>query len=772
MTYPDINTDGFSYQGKELLNFAVQYAGRLGHTYVGTEHLLAACAKSGACQAILSGRGISFNAVNKRIEYLIGKGTPCKLSLNDLTSNSLWALREAVGLAKLSGSRQTECEHILAGIIRCEDCCAAEILKDLEAKTGSLVSELTARNGSCPKLRSLSRFSRELTSREEYEHFDACIGREKEINRVISILCRRSKNNPCLVGDAGVGKTAIAEGLSLRIATSDVPDVLCGKRVFSLDLPLLLAGAKYRGDFEERLKACLDEAVSAGNIILFIDEIHNIMGAGAAEGAIDAANILKPQLARPGLRVIGATTFEEYRKTIALDSAMDRRFRTVTVKEPDAAATAQMLSALTTRLEKHHGVSISKEMIDHTVRLADRYVHSKAFPDKAIDILDEACALAVTQTDGTCERQRLSKAFDDYISGSISRDAYLTAITSSDAKKALVLERQHIEAVISEISGVDREAVSQSRREKLKDLEEELKRTVIGQDKAVRLLARAVRRGASGLNDSGRPLGCYVFSGPTGVGKTLLAKELSRLLSGRDDALIKLDMSEYAEQHSVSKLIGSPPGYVGFESGGVLTEAVRKKGARVILFDEIEKAHKDIFNLLLQIAEDGTLTDSFGRSVSFAGSVIILTTNLGAREANEKHSLGFGEKSVTKSDILRQALKKHLSPELMSRIDETVIFSEHTEGSLSQIAEKELKALAERMNAEGMTVRFSEGLHKAIAQTVSEHKGTARDIRRYVETKIADLICDELIELGRKDFYIKSENGRLYVCEQEKIPSK
>ena len=770
MNYSDINTDGFSYQARELINFAVQYAGRLGHTYVGTEHLLAACTRSSGCQAILSGRGISFNAVNKRIEYLIGKGTPCKLSMKDLTSNSLWVLREAVGLAKLTECTCAECEHILAGVIRCSDCCAAEILSTLEADTGLLVSGLS--RSSAPKLRSLSRFSRELTSKEEYEHFDACIGREKEIDRVISILCRRSKNNPCLVGDAGVGKTAIAEGLSLRIATSDVPDVLCGKRVFSLDLPLLLAGAKYRGDFEERLKACLDEAVSAGNIILFIDEIHNIMGAGAAEGAIDAANILKPQLARPGLRVIGATTFEEYRKTIALDSAMDRRFRTVTVREPDTETTAKMLSALSSGLEKHHGVTIKKDLIDHTVRLAERYVHSKAFPDKAIDILDEACALAVTETDGSCERQRLSRAFDDYISGNISRDAYLTAITSSENRKALSLEKRHIDTVVSEISGIDRGALTKSRIERLKNLEDELKRTVIGQDKAVSILARAVRRGASGLNEKGRPLGCYVFSGSAGVGKTLLAKELSRLLSGRNDALIKLDMSEYAEQHSVSKLIGSPPGYVGFESGGVLTEAVRKKGAQVILFDEIEKAHKDIFNLLLQIAEDGTLTDSFGRSVSFAGSVIILTTNLGAKEAKEKHSLGFGERAGTKAEVLRHALNEHLSPELLSRIDETIIFSEHSEESLRLIAEKELSALSERMKGEGMTVGFSQELSSYISQAIIKKNGSARDIRRFIETEIADLICEELIDLGRKDFYVKLENGRPSVCEAQIISSQ
>lgn len=756
---------GFSHQAAEIIRGAVRYAGRLGHTYAGTEHLLAACAQSsGACSEILKRQGITAAAVGKSIEYLVGVGTPCRLTENDLTQNARFALREAKRLAGLCSGSAAEGEHILAGILRCDGCCALEILSSLEAKTGSMLSDcspaLFSSRPAAPKLRSLSRFARELTSRECYETFDSCIGRTAEIRRVMSILCRRSKNNPCLVGDAGVGKTAIVEGLALRIVSGDVPDMLRDKRIFELDIPLLLAGAKYRGDFEERLKSCLDDAVSAGSCIIFIDEIHNIMGAGAAEGAIDAANILKPQLARPGLQLIGATTFEEYRRTIALDSAMDRRFRVVTVNEPDEKQTIQMLKGLKGKYEAHHSAVIDDELLEYAVSMAARYIKDKAFPDKAIDLIDEACALAAAQDGIGSRRRALSKAFDDYVTAQISREEYLAMMTSSKKAEKTKLERSHIESVISDISGIDRSALSKTKAERLLSLEDELQRKVIGQDEAVRALCKAVRRGASGLGTSGRPLGSFVFLGSPAVGKTLLAKELSRLLSGRDDALIRLDMSEYSERHSISKLIGSPPGYVGHESGGILTEAVRKKPAQVILFDEIEKAHPDIFSVLLQILEDGVLTDNTGRKVSFSEKVIILTSNLGTRQAQETKAVGFGGKSSDESTKTMTAeLKRFISPELLSRIDEVIVFSKHDEHSLERIAKLELDELAEKMKSTGLTFEAAPDLALKTARKIASSGGTARDVRRFISNDIADLISDEVLRSTGRHFYIDIENG-------------
>ena len=756
---------GFSHQAAEIIRGAVRYAGRLGHTYAGTEHLLAACAQSsGACSEILKRQGITAAAVGKSIEYLVGVGTPCRLTENDLTQNARFALREAKRLAGLCTGSAAEGEHILAGILRCDGCCALEILSSLEAKTGSMLSDcspaLFSSRPAAPKLRSLSRFARELTSRECYETFDSCIGRTAEIRRVMSILCRRSKNNPCLVGDAGVGKTAIVEGLALRIVSGDVPDMLRDKRIFELDIPLLLAGAKYRGDFEERLKSCLDDAVSAGSCIIFIDEIHNIMGAGAAEGAIDAANILKPQLARPGLQLIGATTFEEYRRTIALDSAMDRRFRMVTVNEPDEKQTIQMLKGLKGKYEAHHSAVIDDELLEYAVSMAARYIKDKAFPDKAIDLIDEACALAAAQDGIGSRRRALSKAFDDYVTAQISREEYLAMMTSSKKAEKTKLERSHIESVISDISGIDRSSLSKTKAERLLSLEDELQRKVIGQEEAVRALCKAVRRGASGLGTSGRPLGSFVFLGSPAVGKTLLAKELSRLLSGRDDALIRLDMSEYSERHSISKLIGSPPGYVGHESGGILTEAVRKKPAQVILFDEIEKAHPDIFSVLLQILEDGVLTDNTGRKVSFSEKVIILTSNLGTRQAQETKAVGFGGKSSDESTKTMTAeLKRFISPELLSRIDEVIVFSKHDEHSLERIAKQELDELAEKMKSTGLTFEAAPDLALKTARKIASSGGTARDVRRFISNDIADLISDEVLRSTGRHFYIDIENG-------------
>ena len=771
LNFQGFDFDGFSHQAKDAVKYAVNFAGKLGHTYVGTEHLLAGCCavKSG-CQTILAAQGMTLAAVSKRIEFLIGKGTACRLTEHDLTHNAVWSLREALRIASATLCEKAECEHILAGLIRCGECCACEILKGFEAQTGKLLTQcsplLFGEQRQKQRLKTLCRFAKELTAKEQYERFDSCVGREAELGRVIGVLCRRSKNNPCLVGDAGVGKTAIAEALAVRIANGQVPEALCKKRIFSVDLALLLAGAKYRGDFEERLKGCLDDAANDGNIILFIDEIHNIMGAGAAEGAIDAANILKPQLARPGINIIGATTFEEYRKTIAQDSAMDRRFTVVKVCEPDKAATVRMLASLKSRYERHHGISIGEDMLEAAAELADRYIFGKAFPDKAIDVLDEACALAVTEGADTKSRRSLSAAFDDYIGGRIDRDTYLSLITSSGEQKTPKLERRHIEAVVAEISGTGRTTVSKDRAQTLVTLEKELSDRIIGQDRAVRTLCRAVRRGAAGLGTRGRPLGCFVFAGSPGVGKTLLARELSKAVTGRDDGLIRLDMSEYSERHSISKLIGSPPGYVGFESGGVLTEAVRKKPARVVLFDEIEKAHRDIFNILLQIMEDGTVSDSFGRNVSFAESIIILTSNLGSRQTKETKLVGFTPKSESSDSIIRKAIGQCLSPELMSRIDEVIVFEDHTKESLSLIAEAELMNLSEKCEDKAVTPVFAPSLPERIAEAAMSSDIGARGVRRIVQNDIADLVSDEILAGTQGEVYVSFEGQKPFLTQR------
>lgn len=781
MEHYGFETERFTRKGREIIELAVTLAGRWGHTYVGTEHILLACAEcdSSAAGTALFKYGVTSEKICTEIQHIIGRGTPCLPTRNDFTPNAESTVSGAVKLCESFGGSVTGSEYILAVMLRIGSCCGVTILRSLGVNINKLYGDCTSAGGksdgkfsssdiyadrSKPRLKTLERYGKELTDRKNCAEFDPLVGREDEINRIMEILCRRGKNNPCLVGEAGVGKTAVVEGLAAKIMMGEVSEMLVGKRIFALDLTMLLAGAKYRGDFEERLKCCIDEAVSAGNCILFIDELHNIMGAGAAEGAIDAANILKPQLARRGLQVIGATTFEEYRKTIEKDSAMDRRFQKVIIEEPDEERTAQILLGLREKYEQHHKVSISEEMCRYAVKLAGRYIFERNFPDKAIDVLDEACSAARISRSQQESPQRSNNAFNRYLSGDISRDEYLSSLSKGGDR--IVLEHEHIENVVSRATGIDCTALDVEEGRRLVNLEQELSSEVIGQQEAVRSLCTAVRRCRAGLKSHKRPVGSFIFLGATGVGKTQLAKSLGKALFGSEDSVIKLDMSEYMERHSVSKLIGAPPGYVGFDEGGQLTERVRKKPYSVVLLDEIEKAHPDIYNILLQILEDGMLTNSNGRRVSFANTIVIMTSNAGAKNAADKKYVGFSEReqsSEEKEKSLRGELKKIMSPELLGRIDEVIVFNELSQESLEKIAQRELTVLRDRLDGIGYTLEIADDCRTAVAKKAVNKGGSAREVRRFVSVEIENLISDKILEGGSKELMLCVRDGELAV---------
>ena len=586
----------------------------------------------------------------------------------------------------------------------------------------------------------------------------------------MEILCRRTKNNPCLVGEAGVGKTAVVEGLARKIMLGEVPSALSSKRIFSLDITALLAGAKYRGDFEERLKSCMDEAAKAGNVILFIDELHNIMGAGAAEGAIDAANILKPQLARGGLQLIGATTFEEYRKNIEKDSAMERRFQKVKIDEPDQSQTCRILSGLIDKYEQHHSVDISPDLIPYAVKLAARDVTDRFFPDKAIDILDEACACAVIEQSENNSGEKISDAFNDYVKGKLTRDEYLTAITECRPKR-IPLEKRHIDSVISSLTGINCADIGQDEAARLTGLEDKLSESIVGQQTAIKSLCSAVRRCRAGLKGSDRPMGSFIFLGSTGVGKSQLAKDLAKTLFGRDNAIVKLDMSEYMERHSVSKLIGSPPGYVGFDEGGRLTEQIRRKPYCVLLLDEIEKAHPDIYNLLLQILEDGCLTDSAGRTVSFSNVLIIMTSNIGVKKLAETKTVGFSNSKSNgeaKKKAMLSELKNFMSPELLGRIDEVIVFNDLTIADMENITRLEISALEKRLSELGCTLACQPEVYPFIAKQALSKSGSAREIRHIITALIENRISDMLISSACRDFSVCVSENTLTVAQHRR----
>ena len=772
--------DKFTKKGREIIRGAVSCAGSWGHTYIGSEHILLSIMEEGTSTAytILSKHGVLVEDVRKQMMKIIGRGTPCRLTQNDLTPTAISILRIACQLGQTAGEKLTGSEYILASLIKQSGACGYTILKELDVNINQLYSECICSNDellaerSYVRLKNLESFGRELTRKNVCDSFDPVIGRQDEIRRIMEILCRRTKNNPCLVGEAGVGKTAIIEGLAVMILQGKVPDILSSKRIFALDLTLLLAGAKYRGDFEERLKNCMDEAEKAGNVILFIDEIHNIMGAGAAEGAIDAANILKPQLARGKIQVIGATTFDEYRQNIEKDSAIERRFQVVKIQEPSADETVDILKGLCGKYEQHHKIKIPETVISNTVRLAERYIPDRYFPDKAIDILDEACSSAkICKSEVRSSKQYISDIFNQYITGEIDRDKYISAITKHHTAEQMILSDRDVCSVVSRWTGIDCSELDTQEATQLKGLEQELEQVVIGQPQAISSVCNAIRRCRTGLKTDKRPMGSFIFLGPSGVGKSMLAKTIAKSVFKNEDAIIRLDMSEYMEKHNASKLIGAPPGYVGYESGGILTEQVRRKPYSVLLLDEIEKAHPDVFNMLLQVLEDGFLTDSQGKKVSFSNLIIIMTSNCGVKKAVSTPTLGFGADSdkngyeQVKRDMLSE-LKTFLSPEFLSRIDETIIFNRLDTPELEQIARLELESLKTRLDRIGYELSFSDDAASYIAKKCTDHNSGARGIRRIVEQDIQNIISDKIL-LGAKkgstmvlehndtDFFIK-----------------
>lgn len=797
--------NGFTGKGNEALNNAIISAERLGHTYVGSEHLLLGILmlSGGVAHSILSDNGVTQLSVENLLAQTVGRGIPTELSPESLTPRAKRVIENAVQSSKQMGGQMVGTEHILLGILGEGDNYAIRFLKELGVDVSFLTSRLLEaigfgeelikdkpqsnggknmpkngekRNGKTPNL---DKYGHDMTADAKNNKLDPVIGREEEIERVVQILCRRSKNNPCLIGEPGVGKTAVVEGLAQCIAKGEAPDILKNKRLISLDLTGMVAGTKYRGDFEERIKAIIDEVCDSDDVILFIDEVHTIMGAGSAEGSTDAANILKPSLARGDMQVIGATTLAEYRKNIEKDAALERRFQPVIVGEPSEEDSIEILKGLRERYEAHHKIKFTDGALEAAVRLSARYIADRYLPDKAIDLIDEAGSrLRLTtsnQPDDIKELEenikKVSAEKEEYIlsqnfeKAAELRDKEKELNTSLEEQKAKWQEKNtgftgtvtenEIAEIVSKWTGIPAGQLTEEESDRLLKMEEILHNRIIGQNEAVTAVAKAIRRGRVGLKDPKRPIGSFIFLGPTGVGKTELCKALAEALFGSENEVIRLDMSEYMEKHTVSRIIGSPPGYVGFEEGGQLTEKVRRKPYSVILFDEIEKAHPDVFNILLQILEDGILTDSQGRRVDFKNTVVIMTSNIGARLITDKKvSFGFAAteddlENDVKAKVLEE-LKSHFRPEFLNRVDDTIVFSKLTEEDIEKIAEKMLDNLKQRLSKLGVEITFDASSVKAVAQAGFDKVYGARPLRRAIQSKIEDALSEKLLDGGIK----------------------
>ena len=809
----------FTNRAQKALELAERIAMELGHNYIGTEHILYGLAKegTGVASKVLEEQNITAEDILNKIEELIGKeSSPVSTTLG-FTPRTKRVIENSFRESKRLGSNYIGTEHILIGIMREADSIAVRILLDLNLNVEKLYNEIIKvineyeTNGNVTQKNSneknktsynstptLNQFGTDLTKQAEEGKLDPVIGRKNETERVIQILSRRTKNNPCLIGEPGVGKTAVVEGLAQKIIEGNIPETLKGKRVVSIDISSMVAGAKYRGDFEERIKKSLNEAKKAGDVILFIDEIHTIVGAGSAEGAIDAANILKPLLARGEIQVIGATTLNEYRKYIEKDSALERRFQPIMVNEPSREDTIQIIKGIRDKYEAHHNVKISDNAIEIAVDLSMRYINDRFLPDKAIDVIDEASSKArlasYTEPDklkkleealnGLVKEKEEAIAIQDFEKAAILRDKERTEKAKIESerekwkeksnKKVINITEEDIANVIANWTGIPATKISQTENEKLKKLEEILHKRVIGQEEAVVAVAKAIRRGRVGLKDPKRPIGSFLFLGPTGVGKTELSKALAEALFGNEDSIIRVDMSEFMEGHSVSKLIGSPPGYVGYEEAGGLTEKVRRKPYSVILFDEIEKAHPDVMNILLQILEDGRLTDAQGRTVDFKNSVIIMTSNVGARLISENKLLGFGspeqekeEKTYedTKKQVMAE-LKKTFRPEFINRIDEIIVFHKLTKKEIGQIIDLMLEETKKRLEAQNIKITIDESVKELIAKKGTDESYGARPLRRaiqsYLEDALAEAILDGKLVNGTKA-KISSENDEIII---------
>ncbi len=779
-----IEFKGFTEKANAALNKAVEAAMTLGHTYVGSEHILYGllAEENGAAFLVLNKYGVSGADVLGKMELLIGRGIRTRLNAGDFTPRSKRILETALMEARAGRQSYVGTEHILSAILNDEGCYGALILKELGVNTDRLGRELGGeeqRRGSFdtavitkPQKASsqLDKYGKDLTRLAAEGKIDPVLCREREIADAIQVLLRRRKNNPCFIGESGVGKTAVAEGVALRIAEGNVPEELKEKRLYSLDLTALLAGAKYRGDFEERVKSVLEDISRRQDIILFIDEIHGIVGAGAAEGAIDAANILKPVLARGEIQVIGATTSEEYRRYIEKDSALERRFQPITIGEPDEASALKILEGLRQKYEAYHNVKILDEALEAAVQLSVRYLEGRRLPDKAIDLMDEACALVrirefrrPPELDRICERLKALAAEKEE---AVCAQDFERAAAVRGEEKSLELQREILEQahgnganyksvtrrdiaeVASSHSKIPLSRISADEARTLLELEERLGRRVIGQEQAVRAVSAAIRRGRSGLSRKDRPLGSFLFAGPTGVGKTELSKALSEAVFGDESALIRFDMSEYMEKHSVSGMIGAPAGYVGYEDGGRLIEAVRKKPYSVVLFDEVEKAHPDVLNLLLQVLDEGKLTSADGRTVSLKNCVVIMTTNVGARHiVSGGTPLGFGDGDAQKNaeESVLSELRESFRPEFLNRIDEIVVFRQLSRQDVTQICRGMIGELRARAEEAGYRLTVPEETVLELAKLGYSEKYGARNLYRTIVRKLEDPVSEEIL---------------------------
>ena len=780
----------FTEKAKEAIRKAQQYAVHLGHNYVGTEHLLLGLVgvKDSVASKAIEAQGITEDAITEKIDELVGLNNGGGYYPQDYTPRSKRVIDMSVQEAIKMGTGYVGTEHILLALIQENDSIAVRILASLGVNGQKLYEDImsmvgedstgsTGANGDSKSgTPTLDKYSRDFTKMASESKFDPIIGRDKEIERVIQILSRRTKNNPCLVGDPGVGKSAIIEGLAQQIYEGNVPSTLKDKRIVSLDLSSMIAGSKYRGEFEERIKKVIDEVKAAGNVVLFIDEIHTIIGAGGAEGAIDASNILKPSLARGELQLIGATTIEEYRKYIEKDAALERRFQQVMVNEPNEEEAILMLKGLRDKYEAHHNVKITDEAIEAAVKMSSRYITDRFLPDKAIDLMDEAASKVRLQTYTAPsnvkeledkitalekEKEEAIKTEEFEKAAKVKKEQTELKKKLDDAKKEWdtentktkqVVTEDEIAAVVSSWTGVPVQSLKQEESERLINLEKILHERVIGQDEAVSAVAKAIRRGRVGLKDPKRPIGSFLFLGPTGVGKTELSKALAEALFGDENAMVRIDMSEYMEKHTVSKMIGSPPGYVGYEEGGQLTEKIRRKPYSVVLFDEIEKASPDVFNVMLQILDDGHITDGQGRKVDFKNTVIIMTSNAGAKSIIAPKKLGFvADNSDEKSyqamkDTVMEEIKHLFKPEFINRIDDIIVFHPLDEENVKKIVALMTKEIVKRVKENmDIHIEFTDEAISLLAKEGFDPAYGARPLRREIQSKIEDEFAEEFL---------------------------
>lgn len=787
----------YTEKAERALAYAQESAIIFGHPYVGTEHLLLGLIKEGTGVAamVLKNQGVTEEAVLERIEEIIGQGDNVLNQPLGFTPRTKNILELSFKEARKMGKNAIGTEHLLLGILQEGENFALRILVTLNIDPQKLFTEImrvlngesmgasSGRKGAdSSQTPTLNQFGRDLTEMASEGKFDPVVGREKEIERVVQILSRRTKNNPCLIGEPGVGKTAIAEGLAQQIISGNIPETLKDKRVVTLDLSSMVAGAKYRGEFEDRLKKAIAEIKNVGNVILFIDEIHTIVGAGAAEGAIDASNILKPSLARGEIQIIGATTINEYRKQIEKDSALERRFQPIIVGEPTQEESIVILKELRDKYEAHHKVKITDKAIEAAVKMSDRYITERFLPDKAIDLVDEAASKVrmvaftappelkkIEEQIETLNKERddavLSQEFEQ---AAKIRDKLKELNEKLGKMKDEWKENSHnntdevteneIAEVVSSWTGIPVKKLEEEESERLKNLEQVLHKRVIGQEEAVKAIAKAIRRGRVGLKDPKRPVGSFIFLGPTGVGKTELCKALAEAMFGDENSIIRVDMSEYMEKHSVSKLVGSPPGYVGFEDGGQLTEKIRRKPYSIVLFDEVEKAHPDLFNILLQILEDGRLTDSQGRTVDCRNTIIIMTSNVGARNIVEPKKLGFSTEGDAKAKNYKQMkdnvlgeLKNTFKPEFLNRLDEIIVFHPLEEEHIKEIVTLMIDVLAKRMAQTGINIKITDEAKALLAKKGYEPRYGARPLRRVIQTLVEDKLAEEMLDQKIKE---------------------